>query len=185
MAAELALVREIVKLYPKMLVAEKSYPRLSRGKSEGGHSDPTATAALRSTGNLLPEQERNLQALRRSISHTHLQYANGLQRLTIVDLVYWKQTHSVAEAAEATDCSPCDAQMYLKDFLRSVEEFLELNHCKGCIYWRPLLGKAKACHFCFDNDALRQQEGAQCFSKSNDPDRLKEAGWYRRARAPR
>lgn len=99
--------KKIIETYPALLREEAEIrncritPTLSGMPSGGGRSRSTETTALRE---LRPEQQRRLDSVRNAIATTN-RYRNGRDRLKIIDLVYWKRTHTLQGAA--LHCNYC------------------------------------------------------------------------------
>ena len=55
---------------------------------------------------------------------------NGMDRLAVVDMVFWKQTHTLSRAAMMIPCSERTAQQWHADFIRLVAENFK---CDGLI----------------------------------------------------
>lgn len=121
-------VKRIIREYPSLLAEEKALHTVSTtvsytGMPHGsGVSDPTAKAALRE----LPEnKKRRLEAVRDAVKETE-RYSNGRDRLKIIELVFWKRTHTLAGAALQIPVSERTAVRYHGDFIRAVEKRLDL-----------------------------------------------------------
>ena len=71
------------------------------------------------------EDQRIYWAIQKAVEET-AQRANGTHRLKVVDLVLWKGTHTIAQAAEAIPCSLPTAQRWHHDFLRLSAQHLGL-----------------------------------------------------------
>lgn len=86
----------------------------------GSGAAPRATenAALRS----LPQPYQSwYDAITGAIWITQ-RYPNGSLRLAVVDLVLWRQTHTIAGAAQRLHCSERSAKEYHRDFIRLAGE---------------------------------------------------------------
>ena len=112
-----SLKREHDAIYEVGITA--SYSGMPHGSNPG---DPTYSAAIK-------EMERNKQrrydAVRLAIAETE-HYKNGRDRLKIIELVHWKQTHTIAGAAMQIPCSERTALTYHGEFIRAVERKLDL-----------------------------------------------------------
>lgn len=65
--------------------------------------------------------QREYEAVRRAIEQTE-RYRNGRDRLKVIDLVLWKQSHTIEGAAMQVPCSIATAKRYHGDFVRRVAE---------------------------------------------------------------
>ena len=112
----------------------RSYPELKRRYDElkeqslsapltgmpGAHrvSSPTEQAALRQ---LNPTAQRELDAVSGAISATKRMYGGDL-RLQIIDLVFWRQTHTLEGAAQKVHVSDRTARRWHTAFIYLVAE---------------------------------------------------------------
>lgn len=116
--------------YAKHMV--RSYPALKREYDElhcqritanntglfgaGNYTRTTENTALRQ----LPRaRQRELDAVEKAIKKTKL-LKTGLERLKLVDMVFWKQSHTLDGAAYALCFSYETAKQYHSDFIRLV-----------------------------------------------------------------
>ena len=88
-------------------------PALTGLPSGGEGRRSTEDAALRE---LPPEQQRRHDAVERALSISeHL--TSGLNRVQLIELVYFRRSHTVEGAALRIPCSPQTAQLWNSDFL--------------------------------------------------------------------
>lgn len=150
-------VEEIIRVYPALHSLYREWQNTSVTVSygehiagRGGRKDPTANAAMHE----IPEsRQRAYDAVRRTINETH-RFSDGLARLKVIDLIYWKRTHTLAEAAEEAHCSISSAQTYQNDFIQGVKKRMEITDCEGCLHYRHFYN-IRACHYCLDTGHLR------------------------------
>lgn len=162
------VVEEIVRAYPALLAEQREMMQASttaqygiRRTGQGQHSDPTASAALHE----LPEDDqRKLQAVRKAITKTH-RLQDWVTRRTLIDLIYWRRTHTLTEAAEAVGRTLQVAQGYCDEFVQAVKDALGISDCAGCMYYRPLTQSIMACHYCLDTLHPRAYDEDGCYSK--------------------
>ena len=83
----------------------------------GGVSDPTADAATRE---LPPEKQRELEAVRGAVESTLAHKGTGRERLELIRLVYWANTHTLEGAALKLHISYWTAQRWNGDFIETV-----------------------------------------------------------------
>jgi hypothetical protein len=88
----------------------------------GGTSRRTEETALRQ---LKPTEQRELDAVRDAIKTTE-RYVNGRDRLYVIDLVFWKRTHTLEGAAIRVPISRATAWRYHGDFIRLVAKYYGL-----------------------------------------------------------
>ena len=112
----------MVKVYPERRedYREQQSQRITReiAALPGGTvvSRPTENAALRQ---LPPAKQAEYDAVEKAIEQTKL-LKTGQERLALIDMVYWKQSHTLEGAAYALGYSYDSARLYHRDFLRLV-----------------------------------------------------------------
>lgn len=67
-------------------------------------------------------EQREYEAVRRAIETTE-RYKNGQERLKVVDLVFWKRSHTLEGAALAVHCSTITAKRWHGEFIHTVAKF--------------------------------------------------------------
>ena len=81
-----------------------------------GISNPTEQAALRD----LPEiNRREMQAVQGAIAQTERSVA-GQDKMRVIQLVYWKRSHTLSGAAVELHCSEPTVKRWNGDFIRDV-----------------------------------------------------------------
>ena len=70
-------------------------------------------------------QQREYEAVRKAIELTE-HYKNGRKRLELINMVFWKQTHTLAGAALNMPCSERTARQIHGEFIRLVASFYGL-----------------------------------------------------------
>ena len=124
-------VKNILRQYPD-LKKELEELRVSKvtvsyggvGGRSGKISKPTETTALRELG---PKEQKKLDAIEKAIKITKEKHPNDYQlRLMIIDLVYWKKTHTIQGSSMRVPCHPNTAAMWQAEFIRIVANELEL-----------------------------------------------------------
>lgn len=88
----------------------------------GDASRTTEDIALRS---LPPDDQRALDAVSAAIQTT-MRYRNGDLRVKIIDLVYWRRSHTLEGAALAVHVSTKTAQAWHSDFIELVDAYLRV-----------------------------------------------------------
>jgi hypothetical protein len=88
---------------------------------------PGAHNAARTVENIavreLPTNEqREFEAVRRAVEATE-KYKNGMDRLRVIKLIYWDNTHTVRGAALAVPVAYITAKGWHREFLRLVGAF--------------------------------------------------------------
>lgn len=115
-------VKGMIRRYPKL--KEKHGDLHSQSVVASLSGMPSGTSVSRSTENaalreLPTTEQREFEAVRKAIETTE-RYANGLDRLRIINLVLWKQTHTLEGAALRVPCSIATAKRYHGEFIRLV-----------------------------------------------------------------
>ena len=87
----------------------------------GGTSRTTEQAALRS--GLTRQQERELDAVEKAIKTTR-RGADGKVRMKVVELVYFRGTHTIEGAAQTVHVSYTTAWRWTDNFVRLVGKYL-------------------------------------------------------------
>ena len=70
-------------------------------------------------------EQREFEAVRQAIEVTE-RYSNGRDRLMVINLVLWKQTHTLEGAALQIPCSSATAKRYHGEFIRLVASYYGL-----------------------------------------------------------
>ena len=123
-------VKAIIKEYPE-LKREAEKPREQRVTSffrNGGRSgriaNPTEECVIH---DLPPKKQRKYDAVSAAIEKTRLLHPDSAgQRLLIIDLVYWKQSHTIEGAAMKVPCHRNAAGRWQAEFIRLVADELDL-----------------------------------------------------------
>lgn len=115
-------IRGVVRAYPDL---RREYEELHQQSITAGMSGmPGASGVSRKTEDIavreLPyTKQREYEAVRRAIETTKTMQ-NGLQRLRIIELVYWKRSHTVEGAAMRVGYSVDRGKQLHGDFIRLV-----------------------------------------------------------------
>lgn len=121
-------VKGMIRRYPQLkeehgdLRSQPVVANLSGMPSGTSVSRPTENAALRE---LPATKQREFEAVRKAIETTE-RYANGLDRLRVINLVLWKQTHTIEGAALRIPCSWRTAAQWHGEFIRLVARYYGL-----------------------------------------------------------
>lgn len=122
-------VKACIRAYPDLkckvmeLHQTPTTPHYGGSGSSGELSDPVASAALRT----LPRQEqREYEAIQAAILETEM-LPDGEARLTIVDLVFWRQSHTLQGAADKVHLTYRSAQRRHNAFIWAVAEKMGLT----------------------------------------------------------
>lgn len=121
-------VKNMIRRWPKL--KEKYADLHSQSLSASLSGMPSGTEVSRSTENValreLPTTEqREFEAVRQAIEVTE-RYGNGRDRLMVINLVLWKQTHTLEGAALQIPCSSATAKRYHGEFIRLVASYYGL-----------------------------------------------------------
>lgn len=119
-------VKSMVRRYPYLAREYSDLKELSSSeegaRSKNKISRPTENLALRE----LPKTaQREYEAVRRAVE-TVKTYKTGKEQLQIIDLVYWKKTHSLSGAALKVGFSYDRAKQLHTQFLRLVAKYYGL-----------------------------------------------------------
>lgn len=121
-------VRNMIKAYPDRKREHEELHRQSLTAQINGM--PGGGGASRSTENIavreLPfTKQREYEAVKRAIETTQ-NFPNGKQRMKIIDLVYWKKSHTVEGAAMKAGYSPDRGKQLHGEFVRLVAKYYGL-----------------------------------------------------------
>ena len=118
-----AYAKAIVRMYPQL---KHDYEALHTQRitgdpervpgGKGGVSRAVEITALRQ---LPPARQREYDAVTKAIELTKRRQ-NGVDRLTLIDLVFWKQSHNLEGAAIKLHLSDTTAKRYHTEFIRLV-----------------------------------------------------------------
>lgn len=120
--------RAVIRAYPELRRRERELhdmpvtPRYSAEPGGGEASRTTENAAIRT---LPPGDQRALDAVSAAIQTT-MRYRNGNLRVRIIDLVYWRRSHTLEGAALAVHVSLKTAQGWHSDFVELVDAYLRV-----------------------------------------------------------
>lgn len=115
-------IRNVIRAYPEL---KKEYESIHQQSVTANMSGmPMGGSASRGTENIaireLPRtKQKEYDAVKRSIDQTLL-LPNGLLRIRIIELVYWKRTHTVEGAAMKAGYSVDRGKQIHGDFVRLV-----------------------------------------------------------------
>ena len=114
------MIRKYPCLTAKMTeLKEVSITARISGEAHGtGVSNPTQDVALRE---LNPTEQKEYDAVRLAIEDT-LKHPTGEQRMKLIDLIFWKNTHTVLGAGREIPCAEITAKRWHRDFIRKVGE---------------------------------------------------------------
>lgn len=121
-------VRAVIRAYPELRANAKELqrtattPRYGGSGGSGGPSDPVASAALR---RLPPQEQREYEAVEQALWET-ASLPDGAARVRIIDLVFWRQSHTLEGAAQAVHLSYRTARRRQNEFIRLVAEKMGL-----------------------------------------------------------
>lgn len=87
-------------------------------------SKPTENAVL--NGSLTDRERIRLEAVRTALMTTQQDPNNGDHRIIIIELVYFKKTHTIAGASTKIPCHENTAKRWQGDFIRLLAEILNL-----------------------------------------------------------
>lgn len=97
-------------------------PSYSHGR--GSHTTSRTTEAIALRG--LPiDDQRALDAVSSAVNTT-LRYRNGHERLKLIDLIYWKRTHTLDGAAMRLNISIATAKAWHSGFVELVDAYIRV-----------------------------------------------------------
>ena len=117
-------VKDIIRRYPALkrdfadLHTQTVTPNYSGTRGGSGAGRAVEAVALRE---LPTTAQREFEAVRRAIAATERMSASR-DRLRIIDLVFWKQTHPLEGAALTIPCSYRTARRYHSEFIMLVAD---------------------------------------------------------------
>lgn len=121
-------VKGMIRRYPALklelqqLQGQSITPNYSGVSVKSGTSRSTELTAIRE---LPTTKQREYEAVRRAIETTERMTASR-DRLRIIDLVFWKRSHTLSGAALMIPCHYNTAQKYHADFILTVAAFYGL-----------------------------------------------------------
>ena len=121
-------VKYIIRRYPALkeeyagMHEQSVTPNMSGMPCSGNASRGTEDIAIRE---LPPVKQREYEAVKKAIEATERMTAS-LDRLKIIDLVFWKRSHTLDGAALAVPCSYMTARRYHSEFIMLVASFYGL-----------------------------------------------------------
>lgn len=121
-------VKGVIRRYPALkaeyadLHNQSVTPNYSGIPGCGAVGRATEDVAIRE---LPTTKQREYEAVRRAIATTE-RMKSSRDRLKVVDLVFWKQTHTLEGAALMVPCSYDTAQNYHEEFIKLVASFYGL-----------------------------------------------------------
>lgn len=115
-------VKGMIKRYPELkaeyadLHSQSVTPNYSGMPASGGAGRATEEVAIRE---LPATRQREYEAVRRAIAATE-RMKSSRDRLKVIDLVFWKRSHTLDGAALMVPCSYMTARRYQADFIMRV-----------------------------------------------------------------
>lgn len=121
-----ARARNAVRRYPVLQQMETELRTGSITPTYNGM--PHSTQATRKTEilalrELSPNDRRDLEAVRKALQRLKRYKKNYDLRLQIIDIVYWKQTHTIEGAALLIHVSQDTARLWDRDFINMVDDY--------------------------------------------------------------
>lgn len=121
-------IKAVIRAYPNLqreyedLHEQSITAKMSGMPGGGGVSRGTEDIAVRE----LPyTKQREYEAVRRAVEHTK-QFRNGKERLEIIDLMYWKNSHTLAGAGLKVGYGYDRAKQIHKEFVVAVATYYGL-----------------------------------------------------------
>ena len=115
-------IKAVIRSYPALKKDYEDLHEMSITSKLSGM--PGGGSASRGTENIAIKElpytmQREYEAVKRAIATTELMPA-GKERLALVDMVFWKRSHTLSGAAYKLNLSPSTAQRYHGEFIRMV-----------------------------------------------------------------
>lgn len=120
--------RRIIRAYPGHVREEhrlrecRITPSLTGMPGGGSFGSKTETAALKE---LSPQKQRELDAVKRAIATTG-RYRNAKERLKVIELVYWRESHTLQGAAQFCNYSYAAAKEWNAEFIGLVDAYMRI-----------------------------------------------------------
>lgn len=122
-------VKGMIRRYPSLCDEYeelKSQNLIARYEASGGHSSEASRVTENIAIRELPTtHEREYWAVRKAIERTE-KLSNGKRRIKLIELVYWKQSHTLHGAALAVYFSYRHASRFHAEFIRTVAAYYGL-----------------------------------------------------------
>ena len=121
-------VKNVVRTYPELeqelkeLRRTKVTPNYNATGGSGGPSKTTENAALRE---LEPKKQKRYDAVEAALRKTR-RFRDGSSRCRLIDLVYFRKSHTLQGAANSCHVSFGTAKIWNQNFLRLVASELDL-----------------------------------------------------------
>lgn len=123
-----AYIKAVIRSYPalKEQYAEQQQQALvpaygdGTPHSKGSVSRTVESLAIRTLPGL---HQREYEAVRRAVAVTE-RYRNGRDRMRVIDMVYWKRSHTLTGASLQVPCSEHTARVWNQEFIRLVAGYL-------------------------------------------------------------
>ena len=124
-----AMARRAIRKYPELLRAEAD---IREGKITPAYSGMPSSASASSTTEVLAMKElprdaqRDLNAVRQALD-TIRRYRTADLRRGLIELVYWRQTHTVDGAGMVLHISQDTAHKYDREFVEMVDAYRRIK----------------------------------------------------------
>ena len=118
--------KNAIRRYPELCRAEKE---IHSGKVTLAYSgmpmggDTSRTTELIAMRQLPRNDQRDLDAVRATLDTIHRQCKNANLRLKMVDIVYWRRTHSVDGASMILHIAPSTAHSWDRELIKLVDAY--------------------------------------------------------------
>lgn len=121
-----AKARAAVRRYPELVKAEADLRSPSLTPNYNGMpsgSEATRKTEILALRELPPYDRRDLEAVRTALRVLERQNKNADLRYQLIDIVYWRRTHSVEGAAMRIHVSQDTAREWDQEFIKLVDAF--------------------------------------------------------------
>ena len=123
-------VKSIISEYPRIKkeIETPLEPTITANIGGGGGRSSTVSSPVERAviHDVCPQKQRKYDAVETAIQKTKQLCKDYEDRLTVIELVYWKKTHKIPGAAMQIYVHPNTAGRFSSEFIRLVAEELEL-----------------------------------------------------------
>ena len=122
--------REAIRKYPELTRRDRELKETALiaqygGRIGGRSTEASRTAETAAMRQLPRDEQRQLDAVASAVQTT-MRYRNGELRVKLIDLVYWRGTHTLTGAAVAIHVSTDTASRWHNGFVELVDAYLRV-----------------------------------------------------------
>lgn len=123
-------VKNVIRAYPDLTAQAKAMKEqqiTASYQATGGSSEPGKPVERLALKELPPQEQRELEAVEQTIRTTKNWLPEGKRRLMLIDMVFWKKSHTLCGAADALYISYATAKRWHNAFICLTAENLGLK----------------------------------------------------------